>query len=208
MEKKISFDEWLKNYVPPELIYFAEYDPESGAVIGIYPGHSAERIENKILIDNETAELIINGNIKMMNCVVDLSSGSFEIAETKNLIKIDDVLHRIVNVKYTEVENPEIFVSYDRNKKSLIFELASYLAGTKQLEIFKDKKTRKIHWSGDTVMNFYITEYNDPNVLKKTFSIIVSDLVGQAKIFDDISLPEKFSVYTRRLFKGYVLEEL
>jgi hypothetical protein len=55
-------------------------------------------------------------------------------------------------------------------------------------------------------MNFLITDYNDPNVLYKPFTIKISDLVGKKFVLKNLELPTKFSVYTRRLFKNYVLE--
>ena len=57
-------------------------------------------------------------------------------------------------------------------------------------------------------MSFLITDYNDPNILYKMVSLTVSDLVEKKKIFKDIELPDRFSVYTRRIFKNYVLGDL
>jgi hypothetical protein len=53
-------------------------------------------------------------------------------------------------------------------------------------------------------MNFFITDYNDPNVLFEIVSVRIKDLVGKSKIFKNIEY-KKFSVYTRRLFKNYVI---
>jgi hypothetical protein len=206
MEKRISFDEWLANYVPPELIYFAVFEPESGQVVGIYPGHAAEDIEHKILIDNATAEAIINGDIKMSNCFVDGTGEALDIAETKNLVKIDDVLHRIVDVKYTPVDDPDIVVSYSKKDQTLKFELSENLSGTRKNG--NTARPKKIYWSGETEMIFLITEYNDPNSFIDSISFTVSDLQEKPFVVEKISVPEKFSIYTRRIFEKYAFEEL
>ena len=65
---------------------------------------------------------------------------------------------------------------------------------------------RKCAWSGDTVMDFYITDYNDPNVLIEKFSITVDELVSKTKTISVKNFPEKFSIYTRRIFKNYMVE--
>ena len=57
-------------------------------------------------------------------------------------------------------------------------------------------------------MKLLITDYNDPNVLYTMITLTVADLVEQKKIFENIELPERFSIYTRRIFKNYVLGDL
>ena len=66
-------------------------------------------------------------------------------------------------------------------------------------------KKRNIVWDGDTEMQFFITEYNDPNLLFETVSVTINDLTGNHKLITGFNYP-KFSVYTRRLFKNYMIE--
>lgn len=207
MEKRISFDEWLENYTPTDPVYYAIYNPDTGEVTGISPDYAAQAENHKVLVDTEIAEDIFAGRLRLSSCVVDQYSGSVDIAEVKNLVKIDDVLHRIVDKKYTEVNDPDLFVTYDRASSKLIFELGEKFFGTKKSSDGGIKK-RKVHWDGDTVMNFLITEYNDPNILTHTFSFKISELIDNQKSFDNIKLPSKFSIYTRRLLKKYIFEEL
>jgi hypothetical protein len=54
-------------------------------------------------------------------------------------------------------------------------------------------------------MNFLITDYNDPNVLYEMISVKINELIGKSKTFENIDY-DKFSVYTRRLFKNCVIE--
>lgn len=204
----MSFDEWLSNYVPRDPVYYAEYDPETGSVIGIYPDHSAPDTENKIEIDSQLVTDIFDGKINLSSCVVNKYDSVIEIAEVKSLTKIDDVLHRIVDKKYTEVEDPDVFVTYHRASKKLVFELSEKFKGNRPVEEkYLPVKSRKIHWDGDTLMNFLITDYNDPNNLKHMFSFKISDLIGKSMSYE-VDLDKRFSVYTRRLLKKYIFEEV
>ena len=54
-------------------------------------------------------------------------------------------------------------------------------------------------------MSFLITDYNDPNVIFEMFDVKINELVGNYKLIGNIDY-DKFSVYTRRLFKNYVIE--
>jgi hypothetical protein len=204
MEKLMDFDEWLANYKPQDPEYFAVFDPQTGEVKSVGPKHA---FENKILIDREIAEAIIEGNIKIGSCVIDPTANSLEIAEVKNIHKIDDVLHRIQDVAYAaDIEKPDLYITYDTNQKTLTVELSEELEGTKKLpEKFQPVKPKKVVWDGDTEMDFLITEYNDPNVLFEMISVKINELKGSSVTFENIDY-SRFSVYTRRIFKNCVIE--
>jgi hypothetical protein len=57
-------------------------------------------------------------------------------------------------------------------------------------------------------MLFLFTYFNDPHCLDCSVSVKIQELVNNKKVIDNIDLPKNFSVYTRRLFKNYVVEEL
>jgi len=127
----------------------------------------------------------------LANCYIDFESDTLEIIEIKSLIKIDDVLHRIIDSRWADSKDPDLTISVKDN--NLIFSLSD-----------KVKSKKRIHYNGDTIMDFYITEYNDPNILFEKFSIQLNQLIDEEKSFQ-IKLPQKFSVYTRRIFKKYIL---
>lgn len=207
MEQVIDFDEWLANYKPLEVEYLAEFNSSTGEVLAIGPSHAFSDTLYTVNIDRETAELIIEGKIKISDCIVDLKSQTLEMLEIKNVFKIDDVLHRVVGLTWTETEKPDIFITYDSKSNSLKFELTEEYSGTKVLpEKFQPVTPRKIVWSGETVLNFLITDYNDPNVLYNMVSFKIADLIGNSYTIESIDAPERFSVYTRRIFKNYVIE--
>lgn len=199
----------MENIVLLPTIFVAAFDPSSGKVTGVGPSHAFENNPHKIVIDKEIAESILEGTIQVHNCFVDTTATKLEIAEIKSMFKIDDVLHRVIENKWADIENPDITLSYDKENKKLTIELTEAYYGTKSVpEKFHPISKRKVIWNGDTVMNLLITEYNDPNILYKMLSLTVSELVENKKEFTDLELPDRFSVYTRRLFKNYVLEDL
>ena len=203
MEKLIDFDTWIREYTSEETKYVAVFDPQTGSVVSVGPDHAFDNIKNKIPIDRELAESIINAEIKISSCVVDINLNKIEIAEIKNVYKIDDVLHRIISTEYFDIKNPNIYLTHDSVNNILKIELSKEFGGTRKPTI--PYKTRKILWDGDTEMNFFITDYNDPNVLFEIFSVKINELIGKSKILYNINY-DKFSVYTRRLFKNYVIE--
>lgn len=192
----VEFEKWKD-------LYSASYDPETGKILSVGPTISLQETKHKIDIDKETAEDILIGNIHIHNCFIDFDSGKFEIAEIRSIRKIDDVLHRIPLDEFSDIENPDLFVQYKRSTKKFTIELSANLMGTRKTKI---KKQRNIHWSGDTVMSFYLTKYNDPHWIYHQFDVKITELIGQSKKFQKVILPEKFSVFTRRILKNYVLE--
>ena len=209
MEEVIEFEEFVKTLHIPELTYSATYNPKTGAVVSVGPTYAFTDTQDKISLDKETAEQIIEGTIKINSCFVDITGSKLEIAEIQSVYKIDDVLHRIIESRWSDITKPEIYISYDKNKKTLTVELTEEYYGTKKvLKKYHPISKRKVIWSGETEMNFLITDYNDPNILYKMVSLTVSDLVEKKKIFKDIELPDRFSIYTRRIFKNYVLGDL
>jgi hypothetical protein len=211
MEEIIDIDDYIikLSQTLSELTYSATFNPKTGAVISVGPSHIFINEENKIPLDKETAEQIIEGNIKVNSCFVDITGGKLEIAEIQSVYKIDDVLHRIIEKKWSDIIKPEIFLSYNKTKKTLTVELTEEFYGTKKVpKKYHPISKRKVIWSGETAMSFLITDYNDPNILYKMVSLTVADLVEKKKVFQDIELPDRFSIYTRRIFKNYVLGDL
>jgi hypothetical protein len=203
MEKMIDFDQWYLDWKPPVIEYVAVFDPQTGEVTGVGPSCAFENEKHKIPVDQELAESIINAEIKISSCVVDINSNTIEIAEIKSVFKIDDVLHRIISTDYSDIKQPDIYLTYDSKKKTLKIELSKEFGGTRAPKI--SIKPRKILWDGDTSLNFFITDYNDPNLLFQIVYVKISDLIGKSHVID---YPDHkpFSVYTRRLFKNYVIK--
>lgn len=203
MEEIIDFDTWIANYKPEPIGYVAVYNPTTGQVTSVGPSHAFVNEQYQISLDIETAESILEARIQIHNCFVDINSNTLEIAEVKSLVKLDDVLHRIISVEYTSITKPDVYITHSQKSKTLKIQLSEEFGGTKKLKQKVNK--RNFVWSGDTEMNFLITDYNDPNMIFEMFSVKINELVGKTKTIKNIDY-EKFSVYTRRLFKNYVIE--
>ncbi len=204
MEEVMDFDKWIEEQQSKEIKYFAIFDNSTGQIQGVYPDYACSEISNKILLDKELATGIIEGRINPAFARVNLSSGNFEIIELINLNRLDFLLHRIPDIRYTEFRENEIFVNYIRSTGEIKFEMADKFYGTKKTQ--KDILKRKAHWSGDTELIFLLTDYNDPNIILKTFSFKIDSLIENSHIENVGQLPEKFSIFTRRLFANYILE--
>jgi hypothetical protein len=197
MEEKLDlapFDEWIKTVEVPEETYFFEFDID-GNVIALHPGPSVEHIKNKIQVDLDIALGIHDRGETLRHYKVDVVSGrviKVNLASITGLTKIDDVLHRVIDKKWSKISKPDISIEYDRADALLTFKINPLL--------------KTIEWQGDQDMIFLITEYNDPNVLQEMINFNVNELVKYPQRFN-LSLPEKFSIYTRRIFDKYTYED-
>lgn len=198
-----DFDQWLANFKIAPVNYVAVFDPLSGKVISIGPDYALEKEIHKISIDRDIAESVINGDLLIEKCLVDINSNEFEISEIKTLTRLDDILHRIISLEYSKIEKPDVYLTYDSQDKTLTIELSEEFGGTKILK--QDVKKRNFVWDGQTEMNFYITEYNDPNLIFEIFSVKIINLIGNSVILKNVNY-DTFSVYTKRLFKNYIIE--
>jgi hypothetical protein len=198
MEEKLDlapFDEWIKTLEVPEDTYFFEFDAD-GNVIALHPGPAVDHIKNKIQVNLDIALAIYEQGETLRHYKVDVTSGrviKVNLANITGLTKIDNVLHRVVDKKWSKISKPDVSIEYNKVDALLTFKINPLL--------------KTIEWQGDRDMVFLITEYNDPNVLQEMISFNVNELVKYPQRIN-IDLPNKFSIYTRRLFDNYTLEYL
>lgn len=197
MEEKLDlapFDEWIKTLEVPEETYFFEFDLD-GNVIALHPGPAVDHIKNKIQVDLNVALGIYDRGETLRHYKVDVISGrviKVNLASITGLTKIDDVLHRVIDKKWSKISKPDVSIEYNRADTLLTFKINPLL--------------KTIEWQDDQDMVFLITEYNDPNVLQEMISFNVNELVKYPQRFT-LTLPEKFSIYTRRIFDKYTYED-
>lgn len=203
METIEDFDKWLAEYKPPPTKYVAVFNSITGKVTSVGPDFAFQNEEHKVYIDSELAEGIIQAEIQIEKCMIDINSGNLEIAELKTLVKLDDVLHRIISLEYTNIEKPDVYLTYNKKNKTLKIQLSEEFGGTKKHK--QKSKARKFVWEGSTIMNFLITAYNDPNLIYEMYDVTINDLLGKNVVIKNIDY-ESFSVYTRRIFKNYIIE--
>ena len=195
-QELMDFDEWIKQPVNQTIDYYATFK-EDGSLTGVYPSHAATGIQNKIQIDEEVANAIIGGAENLFSYKVDVPTRKLlkiNKFSTHNLIKIDDVLHRIIDKKWSNIEDPDVIVSYNETDSVITFSMS-------------ERYTTNVIWDGATEMIFLITNYNDPNALIEMISVRAGDITANIKSFN-LDLPKKFSVYTRRIFDKYIFETL
>jgi hypothetical protein len=206
--EEITFENlFLTNVEILEQKFSAVFDPFSGKVISVGPSFAFKDDKHEIEIDQETALMIIEGKISLNSCFVDLESDKLEFIQSKTMFKIDDLLHRIPEKSWTDIDKIDLYIVYYSKTKTLKFQLSEEFSGTKKLpKKFQPVTMRKIKWDGSTIMNFFITEYNDPNVVYSTISFSIDDLVGKNKIIHNVELTKNSSIYTRRIFKNCVME--
>ena len=200
-----EIDDWYLEVELPPVEYVAVFDPVTGVVMSVGPSIAFENEENKIPILDTTAIDIIEGRIKLHSCFIDTDSETLEITENQNLYKIDDVIHRVISTQWTNPESADIFLTHSSKDNKIKVELAKKFGGTKTFD--KEIPTRRMFWNGESEMFFTVTGYNDPHIIYESFSIKLSDLVGNFKLIKlGKDVPKRFSVYTRRLFKNYMIE--
>ena len=196
MEQELmDFDKWLEIQHTNVIEYYAVYDAD-GNVTSVGPSHSFNNIENKIKIDDDVALGILDGRENLFSYKVDVRTKTIiklNNFATHTLTKIDDVLHRVIDRKWSKIIDPDILIEYNSKKSELQFSM--------------NKKYKKNIWEGETEMNFLITDYNDPNILLKLITFKVGDIAENNKTFS-VDITEKFSIYTRRLFDQYVMDTL
>jgi len=191
----------------PEVTYAVMYDPVTGEVKSVGPSEAFTKDDYTIPIDEQTAIDIIESRININHCFVDLDSSELEIVESRNVFKIDDILHRVPLAQWSEIEKSDIYISYYPAGSKLVVQLSEEFHGTKKLpEKFKNVHRRRTRWSGDTNLIFFVTEYNDPHAIKEIVTFKIDDLIGSTKIINNIVLPKRFSIFTRRIFKNYVMD--
>lgn len=194
MEEVMDFDQFIANYIPQKVEYEAIYN-EDGIVIKVCPKGTSDAAEKKVPIDIEIVEQINEGKLQLHNCFVDIESGEIEIIKKQYLKKIDDLFHRIPDIEYSPKMIPDIELVYDSAKNLILFSMMENL------------RTKKIRWSGDTVLVFYFTGYNDPHTVFKKVEFTIDELYKDDLSFQ-LNTEKKFSVFTRRIFKNYRIKNI
>jgi len=195
MEQELmDFDEWIKLPVNQTVEYYATFK-DDGTLIGVYPSHVVLDLTNKIKIDDEIATAVSTGAENLFSYRVDIPTKQLvklNKFSTHSLIKIDDILHRVIDKKWSNIQDPDITILHNIKNNTLTFSMS-------------DKYSNNIIWDGATEMIFLVTDYNDPNFLIHMLSIRAGDITENTKSFA-LDLPTRFSVYTRRIFDKYIFE--
>lgn len=197
-ETVLDFDKWIEEHQTIEVQYYAVYN-DDGVVTGIYPERIVSDKQNKVLVDKETAELIHNGTLQLHLCRVSVLEKKFLTSYEK---EIDDVLHRIPDKRWSSEKYFDFYIDYYRKESKIILALSSKYNGIRDSGTPISVPINNLH----TEINLIFSEYNDPNKPYYNIKIKVEELVNKEKLINNIELPEKFSVFTRRFFDTYIVD--
>lgn len=153
----------MEELINSEITYESAYEPDSGKVLAVGPAGSLDHYKYTLVVDSEIALGILNGVTPLHHCYIDFEAETLEFVVSKPVEnKIDDVLHRIVEWKWTNVQDPSVIIVYNLSSQTLSFGLSTSHGG--HCHTYScDTKKKSIRWHGDTVMNFFATKYNDPD---------------------------------------------
>ena len=188
----------------PQIKYLAEFCPESGSILSIGPYDSLKNKKNITDIDEELVERIHTGEVNIHSCFLNIDKNDVDIAETKYVFAIDDVLHRISDAKYAQIENPDIIV--EKKLGNIKIRLSEKWGGNYPLKNKKKSfKPRNTVWSGNTICEFLITKPNDPNIIYDYFKCYLEDIKNDYE-YRLTNVEKEYSIYTKRILEKYVME--
>jgi hypothetical protein len=198
MEEVMDFDLWLESQKNLKPKFYLIYN-ESGLVTGIYPESAASEISNKIELSEELRFQLDSGESRIDSYRVDIVTKQLVILES---IKFFPLLIRATDMSYSGDKNFEVYITYNRQESLAVIELSSNLGGTRHDQT--ERRMLDIH--PELTMRLYFTDYNDPNILHDKIEIRVQDLLKDRVSKKIELLPERFGVFTKRLFDRYGFE--
>jgi hypothetical protein len=204
MEEIIDFDTIISQQTTVNNKYWATFDNRTGKVLGIYPEDSLIPSNNKIEIDNSVVDDINEGEILLSNCIVDIASHEFRILSNQPISNSKNLFHRIIEKQWSTALKHDIYINYYIADNTLTVAMSERLGGT--VPCLKSNSVKQTIWTDDVRLTLAITDYNDPNIIYYLITVNLSELKGQTKTIKDIKPPSQFSIFTRKLFKNYVLE--
>jgi len=179
----------------PVLKYYVRFSFSTGAITEVFPSRTDISDKNCLEIDADLADKLLRGIKSLTSIKIDITEFPFKILEDQShnlvLSKIDNVLHRIIEKKWSTISKPDIHIVYDRSNEELTFKI--------------NPSIKEMTWPGEKEMIFLVTGYNDPNDLKEMIKFSIDELTAYPQKFK-CKLRTKFSIFTRRLFSNYTLE--
>lgn len=201
-----ELDQFNKRYEYVDMTRFVYYDPDSGFVK--YITGSLVYDLPYVTVQYDQVKGIIEGTEHLENYKIIFSPDDKDFIfikkddEEETLQTIDEIIFQlpaIVDTAQPLQYDPfnDITIIQDYNDTCWKIYINGLLANS-----IKSK-----HLYFDREFHFYITEYNDPNILHKTMIVPIKDLVENFYYiipFDSLDYSEtKVSIFTRKLFTKY-----
>ena len=196
MEEINLFDDLIQQ--PTEVRYCLGFNPTKGRITGLYPTTSTLKPKNTVDIPTEIADKLLEGLLRPEELLVDTKTKNLIFAE--NFDQTDStVIYRVPDAKFTNVEDPDLILSYNGTVFSV--ELSARLGGI--YGKFNDD-VAVLQYPDGMIIHLLITKYNNPNIIMEVVKIPIEKLYGMPYNIT-VALPKKFSVFTRKIFQEYTL---
>jgi len=180
-----------------DLEFRAVFD-DTGKILSVGPEDATTHLFNQIPIDKQIVDELISGNLGLDSIFVDFDKDgvlSVQVAQVQSIINVDNILHQVnIYPKSPDNKIADILISVNLEQKTITF------------NFIKKIVTRKTEWSPEMFMSFLVTGYNDPNEIYEILNFQFEEINTGPKIFENVEIPQNFSIYTRRIFKEYIVE--
>jgi len=203
----VTEEDLKKASAPPNNDQFVFYDPNTGDLKG-FSNSNTELDLPFITLNIEEINQIIDGTRPIYEYKVIFSPNEKEFV----LIHVndeEDVLQSINDIIYQIPFKIDTSVPLEFDSANDITIVQDYIDTCWKIYINGDLANtlakRKLYF--DNIYELYVTALNDPNVLYKTMTVPLKELITNFYYiipFDDLDYNEaKISIYSRRLFNKY-----
>jgi hypothetical protein len=185
-------------------LMYVKFDEKTGKILGISP--QQEEKENSIPVQLSEVRSLIEGKESRRNYKVEYDTKSKKLElKHKHIYSFDgsNINDFIYEIPTQYVDEPDISIEHN------ILENCWKVRMTTKLKQNLDEKNIKLNQN----LNFSVTKKHDPNVLYKTFSISLSDILRNICIkvpftadFEYTDAP--VSLFTSRKFDTYVFSRV
>jgi hypothetical protein len=203
-EELNSYNEKIKQV---DEVRYVFYNPETGAITGISNSANEQTLPSVTVMFDQVRSLL-EGDDVVQNYKIVFSPDAKDYVFIR-LDEQEEVLESIHDVIFqfsfnVDTSNPLIYDS--TNDITVIQDYADtcwkvYINGT----LARSLRERKLYF--DQIYEFYITDFNDPNILYKTLRVPMNELINNYYCilpFDQIDEDEvRVSVYARKIFEKY-----
>jgi len=177
------------------VVYKVYFDKDSGNITSIT---NSNETGNYFEIDFESVKSLLSGAERIVDYKVVYDTRKFEyeiVPKNQSIVSIDadDLIYKI-----TTLQQPQISVIQNKKENKWTVEISE------QLKSVLEEKGARL----EEILFFSITQKDNPNILYRTFSCKICDLIKSKKIdFEYISQEElkdsALSIYTSRKFEYY-----
>jgi len=118
MEQELIFEDLYTNDNKKE--FYAFYSQTDGSVFEIFPGFPTNTDKKFVKVDEEIFNSIESGQSNIFSYYVDIKTQTPQLQKKEStnfvLTKIDDILHRVIEKKWSKIKNADVQIKYSKKK--------------------------------------------------------------------------------------------